>query len=83
MKEEVSAMNTFVLLDNAELMEINGGANGWTILGGVLTVAAGVGLCAAALVPGLNVVAVAGLAYLGSWGVSGGTALAVYGGIVQ
>lgn len=69
----------FNTINNDELFVINGGFKGEDVAGGAMIFIVGVGLVAAATVPGLNVVAAAGLAYAGSWGLAGGITMGLYG----
>ena len=71
----------FNTINNDELFVINGGFKGEDVAGGSMIFIVGVGLVAAATVPGpgLNVVAAAGLAYAGSWGLAGGITMGLYG----
>lgn len=69
----------FNTINNDELFVINGGFKGEDVAGGAMIFITGVGLVAAAAVPGLNVVAAAGLAYAGTWGLAGGITMGIYG----
>lgn len=69
----------FNTINYDELQIINGGFKGEDVFGGALIFVTGVGLLAAACVPGVNVVAAAGLAYAGSWGLAGGVFMTTYG----
>jgi hypothetical protein len=62
-----------------ELSTINGGFNWEGIVSGIILGAVGVGSLAIAVTPGLNVIAAAGIAYAGSWGIAGGAMSTVYG----
>lgn len=66
-------------LTNNEMIEINGGFNWGGIVSGVIFGAVGVGCLAIAATPGLNVIAAAGVAYAGSWGIAGGAMSTIYG----
>lgn len=66
-------------LDCLEVMGIDGGVNAEGLVSGVLFGCVGVGCLAIAITPGLNVVAAAGLAYAGSWGLAGAVASTTYG----
>lgn len=68
-----------VELTQMDVLEINGGFNLEGIISGVVIGAVGVGCLAIAMTPGLNVVAAAGVAYAGSWGLAGGAAATIYG----
>lgn len=69
----------FTAINYDELQMVNGGFQGEEVVGGAVLVAIGVGCLAGACVPGLNVAACAGLAYLGSWGLAGGATMGIYG----
>ena len=69
-------MNELSYLD---MCQINGGFNWGGILSGVIFGAIGVGCLAIALTPGLNIVAAACVAYIGSWGIAGGIVSTIYG----
>ena len=68
-----------VQMNQEELFTINGGADVDYIYAGATFAAIGVGLMAAACTVALPVVAVAALAYVGIWGISGGIACGVIG----
>lgn len=65
-----------------ELSQIDGGFNWEGILSGAMLGAVGVGCVAIAMTPGLNVVAAASAAYVGSWGLAGGAMATIYGLVV-
>ena len=62
-----------------KLEAINGGFSFKHVISGALFFTVGVGCLAVATIPGVNVVAAAGVAYLGSWGTAGGTVTSIYG----
>ena len=62
-----------------EIYEINGGFNWGGIISGAIFGSVGVGCLAIAATPGLNVIAAAGAAYAGSWGIAGGAMSTIYG----
>lgn len=66
-------------LTNYEMLELNGGFNLEGIVSGVIFGAVGVGCLAIAVTPGVNVIAAAGVAYVGSWGLAGGAVATIYG----
>lgn len=72
-------MNNLILMTESELSNVTGGFDAWTVVSGVGVVAAGVGLMAIAVVPGVNVVAAAAVAYAGSWGIAGGVTILAFG----
>lgn len=75
----MEVLDMFRELSVQEMENVDGGIDGEYILAGITFAALGVGCLAIATVPGLNVLAAAGVAYVGTWGVSGGIASVAYG----
>ena len=71
--------NNFIELNSLELEQIDGGFSFKAICAGVIFAAAGVGCLAIAATPGVNIAVAAGVAYAGSWGISGGVVSTIYG----
>ena len=69
----------FEMISSDELLLIDGGINGGAVYCGFVSCCIGVGLFAIAATPGVNIVAAAGAAYLGSWGIAGGIPATTYG----
>lgn len=74
-------MENFTHLDYNDLTLINGGVDGNYIFAGAVSGLIGVGLIAAAVTPGVNVVAAAALAYGGTWAGSLAVTSTIYGAV--